>query len=144
MKVSCKQHHMLNETAVMLSESAFTGAMGWFGNHLVRFVSPKEGILITAGMSAVFCAVASLLAKITKPYFDSVFGGHSSNFQSRVLGIVLNYGTATIATTFIAQAIGYVIAIKTALIVMTAAVALEILFNWAVKAGVNNDRVLKA
>lgn len=104
------------DTAVHMS---IAGTAGYLCARTFFSMNPVHG--------AVFSALTSLVFKVVKPIFASLFAGEGSNDSSKFIGIILSVSTGVLASAIISTTIGFPISFSAGLVLSCTVVALTTL-----------------
>lgn len=93
-----REQQVMNQLSSAAVESASAGFVGFLYGHCAGLIDPLHG--------GVFCAVATLAAKVFKCVFDYLFTGIASSDATECVGNVVSYAAAILATSLTAQRMG--------------------------------------
>ena len=99
---------VVNYGSETILHSASAAAVGYLcANVFMPAVNPAA--------AAVVLGAAATIAQMTRPIFNSIFAGPTSNEASRFLGTVLNITASVAIPASIAAGLGYAISVTSAL-----------------------------
>lgn len=106
----------INRASEILVEASVMGAAGYLGSYMFNVVDPVHG--------AVFCAISSVVSKITDLVFGRIFNGEGANNASKFVGKVLSTATSVGAAAYLATYAGFSISLGAGVVLTASMVAL--------------------
>lgn len=109
----------INKASETVVHMTIAGAVGYFCSRAFNIINAAHG--------AAFCAISTVVSKVTSPFFDKFFNGPEANNSAKFIGAFLNTMVGVGVSATLATMAGFAISFNTALLLTCTIVAVEIL-----------------